>query len=321
VEYLTTTENEGKKEELTIPDFLTGVQRSTFGTSGEKIIISSTVALAYTFSQTGTSMELVLDNVLPGKALSKYKYDSTLISGMEIKEKTTGSVNQTVLTLTTSKPAKFAVGMSSDLATLNIMFIDQSEIQSRIPMVVLDAGHGGKDTGARGNGIDEKDVNLAIVLKTGELLTQKGIKVVYTRNDDSYLSLSEITSMANLYNAALFVSVHNNANPSPNPSGTETYCYYPMENPQLYLQKDDRYNLAASLQQALVAKLGLNDRGVKQANFAVLRNTQMPSALVEVAFISNPSECELLKQQPFRDQAAQAIADGIEGYMRANIKS
>jgi len=315
VEYLTTTENEGERAVLTIPDFISGVARSTFGNSGEKITISSTVALAYTSNQTGTSLELVLDNVLPGKAQASYNYDSHLISSMEFNGKTAGSVSQTVLTLTTSQPAKFAVGLSSDLATLNIMFIDQSEIQNRVPMVVLDAGHGGKDTGARGDGIDEKDVNLAIVLNVGERLTQKGIKVVYTRNDDSYLSLDEITSIANLYNAALFVSIHSNANLSPDPSGTETYCYYPMENPQLYLQKDERFNLATKLQQALVAKLGLNDRGVKQANFAVLRNTQMPSALVELAFISNPGECELLKQQQFRDLAAQAIADGIEGYM------
>jgi N-acetylmuramoyl-L-alanine amidase len=321
VEYLTTTENEGERAVLTIPDFISGVARSTFGNSGEKITISSTVALAYTSNQTGTSLELVLDNVLPGKAQASYNYDSHLISSMEFNGKTAGSVSQTVLTLTTRQPAKFAVGLSSDLATLNIMFIDQSEIQNRVPMVVLDAGHGGKDTGARGDGIDEKDVNLAIVLNVGEILTQKGIKVVYTRNDDSYLSLDEISNIANLYNAALFVSIHSNANLSPDPSGTETYCYYPMENPQLFLQKDERFNLATKLQQALVAKLGLNDRGVKQANFSVLRNTQMPSALVELAFISNPGECELLKQQQFRDLAAQAIADGIEGYMKANIKS
>ncbi|PKM77957.1 MAG: hypothetical protein CVU90_04385 [Firmicutes bacterium HGW-Firmicutes-15] len=318
VEYQTTTENEGKKQVLTIPDFLTGVKRSTFGTSGEIITVSSTVALAYTSSQTGNRLELVLDNVLPGKAQVSYHYDGTLTSSMEFEKKTTDSINQTVLTITTSKAAKFAVGMSSDLATLTIMFIDQSEIQNRIPMVVLDAGHGGKDTGARGDGIDEKDVNLPIVLKVGEILTQKGIKVGYTRKDDSYLSLSEVTSIANLYNAALFVSIHNNASLSPDPSGTETYCYFPVENPQLYIQKDERYNLAERLQQSLVAKLNLNDRGVKQANFAVLRNTQMPSALVELAFISNHNECELLKQLKFRDLAAQAIADGIAGYMQAN---
>jgi N-acetylmuramoyl-L-alanine amidase len=321
VEYMTTTENEGKKEVFTIPDFITGVQRSTFGTSGEKITISSTVALAYTSSQTGKSLEIVLNNVLPGKAQEIYNYNSTLISSMEFKKKTTGSDNQTVLTLTTSKPAKFAVGLSSDHATMNILFIDQSEIDNRVPMVVLDAGHGGKDPGASGATLKEKDVNLAIVLKAGELLTQKGIKVEYTRKDDTYLTLDERSTMANLYNAALFVSVHNNANISPVPSGTETYCYYPLENPQLYLQKDERYNLALNLQQALVAKLGRYDRGVKQANFAVLRNTMMPSALIEMAFISNPIEEELLKQQQFRDLGAQAIADGIEAYMRANVRS
>jgi len=98
VEYLTTTENEGKKEIFTIPDFITGVQRSSFGTSGQKITISSTVALTYTSSQTGNSLEIVLNNVLPGKAQEIYNYNGILISSMQFKQIKTGSDNQTVVT-------------------------------------------------------------------------------------------------------------------------------------------------------------------------------------------------------------------------------
>lgn len=320
VEYRTTTEFEGKKEVLTIANFITGVERSTFSNSGERIVINATTPLTYKSSPTGTTLEVVLDNVLSSKALNDYKYDSRLISSMGFKTKTTGSVSQTVFTLVTSKPAKFSVGTTNDGATLNIMFIDQSEIQPRVPMVVLDVGHGGKDTGARGDNVNEKDVNLDVALKVGQILTQKGIKVEYTRTDDTFLSLNEEATVGNLYNAALFVAIHSNSNTDPNPSGTETYYYAPLETPELYIQKDERCRLATYLQQALVAKLGRNDRGVKQGNLAVLRNTQMTSALVEIAFISNPTECELLKQQNFRQMAAQAIADGIEGYMKENIK-
>ena len=320
VEYRTTTEFEGKKEVLTIANFITGVERSTFSNSGERIVINATAPLTYKSSPTGTTLEVVLDNVLSGKALNDYKYDSRLISSMGFKTKTTGSVSQTVFTLVTSKPAKFAVGTSNDGSTLNIMFIDQSEIQPRVPMVVLDVGHGGKDTGAPGDNVNEKDVNLDVALKVGQILTQKGIKVEYTRTDDTFLSLNEEATVGNLYNAALFVAIHSNSSTEPNPSGTETYYYAPLESPELYIQKDERCRLATYLQQALVAKLGRNDRGVKQGNLAVLRNTQMTSALVEIAFISNPTECELLKQQNFRQMAAQAIADGIEGYMKENIK-
>ncbi len=320
--YRTATELEGKKEVLTIPNFITGVERNTFGSSGERITISSTGVLAYTSNQNaGSNLEVVFSNVLPGKALSDYKYDSRLISSMGVKTKTTGSLSQTVLTLVTSKAAKFSVGPSSDGTALNIMFIDQSEIQPRVPMVVLDPGHGGKDTGTRGDNLDEKDVNLDVALKVGQILTQKGIKVGYTRTNDIFLSLNEEAAVGNLYNAALFVGIHSNASTSPDPSGTETHYYAPLGTPELYIQKDERCKLATSLQQSLMAKLGRIDRGVKHTNLAVLRNTVMPSALVELAFVSNPTECELLKQQSFRQLAAQAIAEGIEKYMKENIKS
>ncbi len=320
-EYRTTSENGGTQEVLTVPYFITGVERTTFGTSGEKIAINSNVALNYTSQQTAAGLEIIFNNVLPGSALKDYEYDSRLIKTMEIKNVKTGSVSQAALTIVTNKAAKFSVGPSSDGRTLNIMFIDQSEIQPRVPMVVLDAGHGGKDTGARGNGLDEKDVNLDVALKVGQYLTQKGIKVAYTRSSDIYLDLNDISAVANLYNAALFVSIHSNSSTRPDPSGTETHYYAPLENPALYIQKDERLQLATKLQQSLMAKLGRIDRGVKHSNFAVLRNTKMPSALVEMSFISNPAECQLLKQQNYRQLAAQAIADGIEQYMKENIKS
>ena len=304
-----------------IPNSITGVERKAFGSSGENITISSSKPLNYTSTQTGTRLEVVLNNVLIGQAQASYKYDSRMVSSMGFQQKTVGSQSQTVFTLTTNKTAKFSIGLGNDGSSLNILLLDQSEIQPRISMVVLDAGHGGRDPGTNGYNLNEKDASLAVVLKVGEILTQKGIKVVYTRKDDSALDadttvdLNLRSTMANMYNAALFVSVHCNACPSPDPSGTETYYYAPLEIPQLYMQKDERSRLAACLQQSLVAKLGRNDRGVKQDNLAVLRQTEMPSALVELAFISNPAEGELLKQEQFRNLAAQAIGDGIMCYM------
>ena len=306
---------------IVIPNSITGVERKAFGSSGENITISSSKPLNYTSTQTGTRLEVVLNNVLIGQAQVSYKYDSRMVSSMGFQQKTVGLQVQTVFTLTTNKTAKFSIGIGNDGSSLNILLIDQSEIQPRISMVVLDAGHGGRDPGTNGYNLNEKDASLAVVLKVGEILTQKGIKVVYTRKDDSALDadttvdLNLRSTMANMYNAALFVSVHCNACSSPDPSGTETYYYAPLEIPQLYMQKDERSRLAACLQQSLVAKLGRNDRGVKQDNLAVLRQTEMPSALVELAFISNPAEGELLKQEQFRNLAAQAIGDGIMCYM------
>ena len=321
VQYQTSSENYGKREVLTIPNFIFGVERKTFSSNGENIIINAIAPISYTTSQSGTKLEVVFNNMLPGKVQSSYNFDSNLIASVAFQKRTVGSTVQTVLTLTTTQTAKFAIGLSNYSCALNILFVDQSEIQPRIPMVVLDAGHGGYDPGASGAGITEEDVNLAVVMKAGELLTQRGIKVVYTRQDDTYVDLNLRSSMANLYNAALFVSVHCNASTSQTASGTETYYYAPLESPALYIQKDERLELATLLQQSMVAKLGLYNRGVKSGNLSVLRQTNMPSALVEMAFISNPTEGELLKQQQFRDLAAQAIADGIESYMKANINT
>jgi len=321
VQYQSSSENYGKREVLTIPNFISGVERKTFSSNGENIIINAIAPITYTTSQSGTKLEVVFNNMLPGKVQTSYNFDSNLIDSVAFQKRTVGSTVQTVLTLTTTKTAKFAIGLSNYSCALNILFVDQSEIEPRIPMVVLDAGHGGRDPGASGANISEKDANLAVVLKAGELLTQRGIKVVYTRQDDTYVDLDLRSSMANLYNAALFVSVHCNASTSQSANGTETYYYAPLANPALYIQKDDRFELASLLQQSMVAKLGLYNRGVKSDNLSVLRQTTMPSALVEMAFISNPTEGELLKQQQFRDLAAQAIADGIESYMKANINT
>lgn len=326
MQYKTASENDGKREVLIIPNYVSEVTRKAFGSSGEIITIGSTGSLQYTSNISSNRLEVVFNNTSIGSALADYNYNSPLIGSMGFKAQTGVGQTGTILTLTTNRAAKFAVGPTSNGNGITVMFIDQSELQNRAPIVVLDAGHGGKDPGASGASLTERDVNLPVVLKVGQILTAQGIKVVYTRQDDTFLELKEISDIANFYNAAVFVSVHCNGSTSSTPSGTETWCYYPASNPQLYLQKDERYNLALRLQQALVASLGRIDRGVKggedkAGNLSVLRCTTMPSALVEMAFITNPTEEALLAQPQFRDKAAQAIADGIAGYMHAYVKN
>ncbi|MEN6460036.1 MAG: N-acetylmuramoyl-L-alanine amidase [Syntrophomonas sp.] len=319
LEYTTSTENNGQREVVSIPNAITNVTRSTFGSGGEKISLSAIASFTYTTNEDNNRMVIELNNVLPGKANASYNFSNSLISNMSFTKKT-GQSNTTVLTIDTTIPAKFAVGTSSDGTALYILFIDKSILQSRVPMVVLDPGHGGKDPGSSGYAI-EKDANLAIALKAGEVLSQNGIQVMYTHKDDTYLELNEITDIANMYNAAVFVSIHNNSSVSASATGTETYYYAPLEKPNLFIQKDERYSLASKLQKYVVNAIGLPDRGVKTANFAVLRNSQMPSALVEGAFVSNPLEGTLLTQDNFRNQIGEAIAQAIMEYMRENVTS
>ncbi len=316
VEYQSTTENDGLRQVLFIPNFISSVSRSTFGSSGEKVAVNTVTAMGYTTAITSNRLDVTFKNALPGLASPSYSYNNSLIKSMVLE---TQGETGAVLTITTTNPARFSVGLNSDATVLNILFVDQSELESREPIVVLDAGHGGSDPGASGDYLKEKDVTLAVAMKAGQLLEAEGIKVIYTRTDDTFVGLVDRSDIANFYNAAVFVSVHCNANTSSTPGGTETYCYFPLEDPQLYMQKDERYNLALRLQQALVANLGRSDRGVKQSNLSVLRETTMPSALVEMAFISNPTEEALLAQQQFTDKAAKAIADAIAGYMQEYV--
>lgn len=320
IKYEISSENSGKKEIFGVPNYIAGVNRKTFGSSGENITINTIAPIDYISTPTSNKLEVVFKDCLRGKAQTSYKYSSSLISSMSFREQTEGSLTKTVLTITTSKAAKFAVGTSDDGSSMNILFVDKSIIESRTPIVVLDAGHGGRDPGASGDVLAEKEINLKVVQKAGKILTAKGVKVVYTRQDDSYVGLDERTVMANLLNAALFVSIHQNANVSSIPSGTETYCYYPLSDPNLYLQKEERKDLALRLQQALVDELGRIDRGVKQGNLAVLRESEMPSALVEMVFISNPEEEKLLQKDSFLDLGARAIAEAIHSYVKSYVK-
>lgn len=169
--------------------------------------------------------------------------------------------------------------------------------------IVIDAGHGGKDPGAIGpNGLQEKDVNLAVAITAAAILQNAGIKTKLTRDRDIFVELQDRCQIANSFGADYFVSIHCNSFTSPTAHGIETYCYK-------FGGKGEA--LAKAIQNELIAVTALTSRGVKAANFAVLRETKMPAVLVEMAFISNPEEEKLLASTEFQDKCALAIAKGI----------
>ncbi|MFN2364090.1 MAG: N-acetylmuramoyl-L-alanine amidase [Halarsenatibacteraceae bacterium] len=174
--------------------------------------------------------------------------------------------------------------------------------------IVLDSGHGGFDAGAIGpTGLNEKDVVLAISLKAAEILEDKGHQVILTRDDDTFISLQDRVKIANNSDAGLFVSLHANAAHRNTAKGIETY-YAPD-------RRSDSYYLANIMQKNMLNQLGLFDRGVKSDNFYVIRNTEMPAVLLEIGFISNKEEEELLRDNSFRERAARSVAEGIEEYL------
>ncbi|MEN6351516.1 MAG: N-acetylmuramoyl-L-alanine amidase [Syntrophomonas sp.] len=321
IQFNTASEDEGKKETVTIPNFVLSLNRTTFGTSGEKLILTTLFPLTYTTSQERNRMRVEFDQLLLGKAQSEYSYGSTLLDRVTFQDLGSNDSPRTLMEIETSNPAKFALGKSSEGKVLNILFIDKNEVQQYGSTIVIDPGHDGSDPGSSGDFLQEKVVNLDIALKAAEFLRQRGMQVVLTRTDYTKVSLEDRSSMANLYNARLFVSIHNNAPGDPEKrytvQGTETHYYAPLDIPELFMQSAERSSLATCIQEQLVARLQRPNRGVKTgsgSNFSVLRKTQMPSALVEVCFIANPEEEQLLMQDSFKTSAAQAIADGITNY-------
>ncbi|NLJ83429.1 MAG: AMIN domain-containing protein [Halanaerobiaceae bacterium] len=200
---------------------------------------------------------------------------------------------------------------SSKPATSITLSLMKGKIKDRkiSNLILLDPGHGGFDPGAVGpSGLTEKDVNLAVALLTAEILQREGYNVMLTRNDDRFISLKDRVEMANSLEAMLFVSIHSNSANATYSEGTETFIApNKVASSQL---------LADALQQNLLKELKRYDRGVKKENFYVIKYTDMPAALVEVAFISNPHEESLLASNLFREKAARAIAQGIMEYMQ-----
>ena len=169
--------------------------------------------------------------------------------------------------------------------------------------IVIDPGHGGKDPGAVGpSGIKEANINLQVALMVAEKLQKAGLSVKLTRTTDTFVDLQPRCDIANSFGADYFVSIHCNSAGTPEAKGTETYCYKFGGKGEI---------LAKAIQAELIAATGRANRGVKTANFYVLRQTNMPAALTELAFISNPEEERLLGSPDYQEKCATAIAGGI----------
>jgi N-acetylmuramoyl-L-alanine amidase len=221
-------------------------------------------------------------------------------------------------------------------------------------LVVLDAGHGGHDSGNRGNGYFEKKIALNIALKIGAQLEQKsGVKVIYTRDKDVFVDLIERANIANKVDADLFVSIHCDAFSSSQAFGAGTFVLGLHENErnfkvaqkensvifleENYEQKYDGFDpndpesvislilmqetyldqsiaAANTIQQSFVNNLKRKDRTVKQAGFIVLKYTYMPSVLVETGFLTNSTEGAFLNSSKGQNQMANAISSAILNY-------
>jgi N-acetylmuramoyl-L-alanine amidase len=219
----------------------------------------------------------------------------------------------------------------------------------KINRIVIDAGHGGHDSGTLGpGGIEEKDVVLDVALRLGALLKQKlGADVIYTRDDDTFIPLETRTAIANKAQADLFISIHANSSPDPSARGVETYylnfttsadalevaarenavsdqSIHQLSDLVKKIALQDKINesreFASDVEQSLYAGLeegnpGLKDRGVKKAPFVVLIGANMPSILAEISFLTNPDDASELRQAEYRQRIAESLYRGIARYV------
>lgn len=176
-------------------------------------------------------------------------------------------------------------------------------------VLVVDPGHGGKDPGASSFGVREKDVVLAIGRKLKPKLEKAGATVIMTRETDIFLELSERVAIANNRNANAFISLHANAAGAASAHGTETYW-------NATNSSKESKELAEAIQKELINKLKTRDRGVKEGNFHVIRNSKMASVLVEVGFVTNQAEANKLASDAFQEDAAEAIYQGIVNFYK-----
>lgn len=174
-------------------------------------------------------------------------------------------------------------------------------------LIGIDPGHGGKDPGAVANGIREKDVTIEVSKKVQNILESRGYKVYMTRSSDIYVDFRNIGSIVNNQGVDVFVSIHaNSAGSNTSAHGIETYS----ERGGVKSKK-----LAQMIQKELIEGTGALNRGAKEANFAVLSRSDMPSALVELGFLTNQTEAYKLIDGAYQDIQAKAIADGIEKFI------
>jgi N-acetylmuramoyl-L-alanine amidase len=244
-------------------------------------------------------------------------------------------------TTTTHTAAPTAAGERSLIRALGL----------KIGKIVVDAGHGGHDTGTIGpNGLEEKDLVLDVALKLGKLLENKlGAEVVYTRDDDTFIPLETRTAIANKEQADLFISIHANSSDDPTARGVETY-YLNFTSRADALEVAARENavseqsihelqdlvkkialkekigesreFATDVQRSLYAGLSakspsLRNRGVKKAPFVVLIGANMPSILAEISFVSNPDDAKKLKIGDYRQRIADSLYKGVAKYVNS----
>ena len=229
-----------------------------------------------------------------------YPVNSSYINNIVVNSTATSTV------ITFSEKKIMTVLMSEADGYIYIKPVLPKERYSKI--IVLDAGHGGSDPGASGNGLIEKNLTLSMLNKARALFDSDGtIKCYATRTTDTYPSFNDRTDLGNDVGDA-FISIHINAAANTSAAGTETYSLYANDQGNGLTS----YGLASEILKNLLSQLGTKDRKVKSENWIVLRQSKIPASLIEIGFITNSGDAAIMGSDAGQQKVAQAIFDSVK---------
>lgn len=280
-----------------------------------KLVFSKPIV--YGIDRSNSSMDLLFYNV--DKFQDINLKSAFIFSGIKMMALRGGGAK---LSIPTGTEDIFDIHVGSDAKTLRIKIknsnlqLPEKQTETILPepvvkrtegkkYIVIDPGHGGSDCGATRNGIYEKNITLDISKRVETLLKNKGYVVKMTRNSDDTVSLQDRVEISEEFAPDIFVSIHVNSSNSETPQGLETHYY-----------KDNSLKLAKTVHASLLNNVNANNRGLFRSKFYVINHTTAPAVLVEIGFISNPSERAQLVSESRKQATAKAIAEGIYDYFK-----
>jgi N-acetylmuramoyl-L-alanine amidase len=287
----------------------------------------------------------------PGAAPSNAMTRSTAAGGKNSRSKQLTSTSANTVANTNAKPDLIRPN-NAPQPTRDGQSTLTRALGLKIGRIVIDAGHGGHDTGTIGpTGLMEKDLCLDVALRLGKIIQQRlpGADIVYTRSDDTFIPLEERTNIANQAKADLFISIHANSSQDQAARGVETYYLnlkgsaeamevaarenassdqgiHDLEDMVKKIARNEKIDeskeFAEDIQDSLAKRMQktsktVKDRGVRKAPFVVLIGADMPSILTEISFLSNPADEKLLKQPEYRQRVAEGLYQGVASYLQS----
>ena len=283
----------------------------------DRFTLSFSDPIVYSIKRHSSSVDLILYNVNVDNvpALAK-KFQAGHIEGVVVKKisaigvKVTIPLNQksTLDCMENLNATKLVFTVKSPQQQTVVVAQTKNDFHGRV--IVLDPGHGGYDPGAMRNNVMEKNITMSIAKLIERNLKAQGATVIMTRTDDKFVSLEDRVVISNNKKPDIFVSVHINSSENASAHGIETHYF-----------KDDSLELAKSIHKSMATEIEETDRGILKSRFYVIRHTNQPSVLLELGFISNDDERNLLLLPQQQEKFAKAIADGINNYFENKKKT